>query len=588
MWLLDARKARRTPSARSGRDAFRPRLEALEDRCLMSAGGLDTSFGIGGLVSGGPIVKAQAVVVYPPSSPYAGKIVVGGYIPNATQAYQWALERYNADGTIDTSFGSGGVVTSTSITIGGQNFSTVMVNGLAIQSDNKIVAVGPVGVPWEYGAARYNPNGTLDSTFNGGNKIGTGFVVTEVHVSTKKNTSTTDWPIAVAIQADGRIVVAGFAKDFPGTTVADFALVRYNTNGALDTNFGPNKNGIVVTPNFGGGNDEARAIAIQLDGKVVVAGGTFNLTGNPFDSIPIAMAVARYTSSGTLDSSFGSNGIVTGLIPTGFSAASASGVVVQSDGKIVAAGYSTNGTSNAVTLARLQTNGTPDPNFGNSGYAINTDLSEAQHLRDDNANAIALGNNGDLLATGSTVNTSNPYFGVAAFLPSGARDTTFGTNGTATAYFSPLGTDSDSADAVAIQGDGKIVVAGGTTPSGSSTSYLALARFLPPNTKIESFAANPNPVTAGSLVTLTVSGIVNSNPTSTIAQVAFYVDTNGDGILEPGTDQLLGYGTNNSGTWTFTFATTGLTAGNTYTLFAQAADNYGVLSDPVTVSLQVA
>jgi len=106
---------------------------------------------------------------------------------------------------------------------------------------------------------------------------------------------------------------------------------------------------------------------------------------------------------------------------------------------------------------------------------------------------------------------------------------------------------------------------------------------VPP--QIGSFTASPNPVTADSPATLTAAGVQALAPGSTITQVAFYVDSNNNGILEPSTDTLLGYGTQTStGTWTFTF--TFSTAG-TYKLFAQARDSYGVLSDPLSVDLQV-
>ena len=113
----------------------------------------------------------------------------------------------------------------------------------------------------------------------------------------------------------------------------------------------------------------------------------------------------------------------------------------------------------------------------------------------------------------------------------------------------------------------------------------ALARFLAAGPQIGSFTASPNPVSAGSSVTLTASSITDANAGATITQVAFHVDSNGDGVLDSG-DALLGYGRQSStGTWTFTFSASG-TAG-TYTLFAVATDSYGVLGDPLAATLQV-
>ena len=110
--------------------------------------------------------------------------------------------------------------------------------------------------------------------------------------------------------------------------------------------------------------------------------------------------------------------------------------------------------------------------------------------------------------------------------------------------------------------------------------------MLPSAPQIGSFTASPNPVTAGSNVTLTASNISDGNPNSTITQVAFYVDSNGDGILEPGTDTLLGYGTQSNGTWTLSFSTAGWAAA-VDTLLAPAKDNYGVFSDPLALTLDL-
>src|SRR5439155_1011325 len=149
-----------------------------------------------------------------------------------------------------------------------------------------------------------------------------------------------------------------------------------------------------------------------------------------------------------------------------------------------------------------------------------------------------------------------------------------------------------AADGVVIQPDGKLVVAGSVAMGGSQFGLVPedfmLARYSPSAPQIGSFTASPNPVTAGSNVTLTASNITLADPNSTITQVAFYADSNGDGVLEAGTDTLLGYGIRNAdGSWALTFATTGWASG-AYTLFAQAQDSYAVLGGPSTLTLQVA
>jgi hypothetical protein len=125
-----------------------------------------------------------------------------------------------------------------------------------------------------------------------------------------------------------------------------------------------------------------------------------------------------------------------------------------------------------------------------------------------------------------------------------------------------------------LQGDGRIVL-GGT----------ALARYLAAGPQIGSFTANLNAVASGSNTTLSATNIQDANPNATITQVAFYVDSNGNGVLDPA-DALLGYGTNANGTWTYSFSTAGWAPGS-YTLFARATDSLGVIGDPVALNLQL-
>jgi len=162
---------------------------------------------------------------------------------------------------------------------------------------------------------RYNANGSLDTSF------GTGGIVT-TPIGNSNDAS------ALGIQSDGKIVVAGGSSN--GSNY-DFALVRYNTNGSLDTSFGTG--GIVNTP-VGSSNDYARTLGIQSDGKIVAAGDSSNGSKNDF-------ALVRYNANGSLDTSFGTGGIVT--TPVG-SSGGAYALAIQSDGKIVAAGSSNGST----------------------------------------------------------------------------------------------------------------------------------------------------------------------------------------------------------------------------------------------------
>src|SRR5262249_15510204 len=180
--------------------------------------------------------------------------------------------------------------------------------------------------------------------------------------------------------------------------------------------------------------------------------------------------------------------------------------------------------------------------------------------------SIAVQVHGKILLAGVGTNA------LARLTTDGYLDKTFGNGGVESV--------SGGSGYLAIAPDGRFVVAG--TLSGA----FSAARFLASAPQIGSFTASPNPVTAGGNVTLTASSITDTNPNSTITQVALYVDSNNDGILEPGTDTLLGYAAQTSpGVWTFTF-TVNLAPG-TYTLFTQAEDTYGAFGDPVLLALTV-
>jgi uncharacterized delta-60 repeat protein len=209
--------------------------------------------------------------------------------------------------------------------------------------------------------------------------------------------------------------------------------------------------------------------------------------------------------------------------------------------------------ANGPALARYNANGTLDTSFG-SGGVVSTTVGPALVIQAD----------GKIVLEGA---------GLARYNPDGSIDTTFGTGGIAPNFI-------NSSWSVAIAPNGDIVEAGYVGGN------FAVARYLPSAPQIGSFTASPNPVTAGGSVTLTAANLTDGNPGSTVTQVAFYLDSNGDGILEPGTDTLLGYGTRSGGTWTLTFSTAGW-ASAVDRLFAQAEDSYGVFGDPFALDLTV-
>jgi len=308
-----------------------------------SDGTLDTNFGTAGRVTtdfGGRYEGVSSIALQSD-----GKIVVAG--GSVIGLYDnFALARYNSDGTLDTSFGTGGKVITDFGEVSSQAYS------VAVQPDGKTVAAGYANIDGEedFALVRYNADGALDSTFGAGGKVITDFGHLEQGFSYA-------FAFSLAVQPDGKIVVAGQAYIDAGY---DVALARYESDGTLDASFGTG--GKMIT-DFGGRNDLATSVAVLPDGNIVVAGQANVVRGYGF-------ALARYNSNGTLDDSFGARGIVTtdfGLLDQGFSVAYAASLAVQPDGRIVAAGraYINGGFHSG--LARYNSDGTLDASFGTGG-----------------------------------------------------------------------------------------------------------------------------------------------------------------------------------------------------------------------------
>ncbi len=258
---------------------------------------------------------------------------------------------------------------------------------------------------------------------------------------------------ALAIQPlDGKIVVAGWSEQ-NGTH--DIALVRYNSNGVVDTGFGTNG---VVTTFIGSGDDEAEAVAIQSDGKIVVAGRTQQGT---FD-----IALVRYNSNGVVDTGFGTNGVVTTFIGSGDDEAKA--VAIQSDGKIVVAGRSEQSGSFDFVVVRYN----PDGSLDNSGFGINGKVTTPVGGNDDGAESIAIQSDNKVVVAGHSLIAGTDDIALVRYNINGGQDTSFGNGGFVT---TSVGVSNDEAYGVALQSDGKIVVAGRSEQSG--TSDIALARY---------------------------------------------------------------------------------------------------------------
>ena len=402
-------------------------------------GDLDGSFGTGGIVrtdfgAVNPFEDAAAVLVQPDQ-----KIVAVGTSSGCCGDGNIALARYSAAGTLDPTFGSGGKVLtdlqSASIDVG---------VGAALQPDGKIVVVGQtyagLATGFDFFVARYLPGGALDPTFgNGGfviqDLLGAGGYDTAYAVAVQKNrrivvagTSTAadgihydvamvryrpdgrvdkgfgkkglvlagpapasdDWAYGLAIDKKGRIVVAGQTYDAGET---DFLAARFHPNGKPDTSFGSHGYAKLDL----GGDDVAWGLALQPDGRIVLAGSS---DGD--------FALARLDARGRLDGSFGDGGVtVTDLGGED----GANGLVLQPDGSIVVAGASDAGGDPDLAIARYGANGVLDPGFGAGGTAL------ADVGGDDYAYSIARQADGKIVAGGTTNAGANQDFVLARFLP---------------------------------------------------------------------------------------------------------------------------------------------------------------------------
>ncbi len=357
-----------------------------------------------------------------------GKIVVVGYV-RFESIYNFAVFRYNADGSPDTSFDGDGRKISA---FNNGDFA----NAVAIQADGKIVVSGNIGD--DFAVVRYNGDGSFDTTFDGDGLVTTDFFGGPDHSR------------AIAIQTDGKILVAGNGRTLGGS-FNDFAVARYHPNGSLDATF--DGDGKVLT-DIAGNNDNVQEVAVHTDGKIVVGGvawvfATNTVTNNRF-------GLARYNADGSLDTTFDGDGkaiLTYGAINELYD------LVIQPDGKIVAAGgvYQPL-VGSSFLLARFNMNGSLDTTFDNDG------LVQAGFNAYTAANAVALQTDGKIIAAGYNNLEPNSDFLLMRFNPDGSLDSSFDSDGKSIANIYNW---EINASTVAIQPDGKIVAAGKRLTSGS-------------------------------------------------------------------------------------------------------------------------
>jgi uncharacterized delta-60 repeat protein len=404
---------------------------------LAASGDLDTTFSGDGKVTtdirGGREDGVNEIALQPD-----GKIVVVGWRNNPATGNDFAVARYNPNGSLDTTFsGDGKLLTN----FGADDFA----EDVAIQSDGKIVAGGMrcldgtfPDLQCDVALARYTANGALDPTFSGDGKVRTDF----------GGDSNGFWG-GLKIQPDGKIVMSGWIWN---GAHADFVVYRYNPNGALDPTFNGDGRARV---DFGSGPmDWANDLALQTNGKIVVGG--FSCDNLSFENCDFS--VARLNPNGALDTTFSGDGRRT--IHLGANDFSDS-VTVQSNGRIILSGNRFAVTSTSCALVRLNPNGNLDTTFSGDGRVVTSfGAGVNSYCNDVRAQA-----NGKIVASGG----AGGDFALVRYNANGALDTTFSMDGKVRIDFG----SEDGGQKLALQSNGRYVVAG------STQGDFALARVLP-------------------------------------------------------------------------------------------------------------
>lgn len=389
-------------------------------------GDLDPRFGAGGkVVADLPGVRdeAMAVAVQPD-----GKVVAGGYTSTPATTTDFVLTRYQVDGSPDPSFGDAGKVTFDFTGTGNND----QINAITLQPDGKIVVAGSADAG--FALARFQPDGTLDPSFGDAGKVTTivGGIFSQGN--------------AAALQPDGAIVVVGDAITENGF---DFAVARYLPDGSLDPSFGQ---GGTVTSDFFAGLDKAHALALQPDGKLVVSGQVRGGGG-----ASAASTVVRYLPDGSLDPGFGSGGkVITDVGGRNISEARA--VAVQADGKIVTAGNVSSQSAGSLALARYLADGSLDSKFGDHGTLI----LDGPGVVSGNALVIQPDDGKIVIGGTSRIVGTDLDFTLFRLTPQGRLDRGFGSSGKVVTDFGSASgsSNNDIVHALALHNDGRLVAAG--------------------------------------------------------------------------------------------------------------------------------
>jgi uncharacterized delta-60 repeat protein len=374
--------------------------------------------------------NAYAMVALPDKS-----LVVAGSSYGPTY-HDFALVKYREDGTLEPGFGTNGVAVT--------SFGPAqdIAYAIARQADGKLVVVGGSnnGSRYLFAVARYTANGQLDPAFGSGGKVITSLGTGD------------DIAKAVVIQPDNKILVAGYST----TSNADFAIIRYNPDGSLDPSFSFDGK---VTTDLASQNDYGMGMALQPDGKIVIAGVAYQGGQGK-------VGMCRYDGSGALDNTFGTAGIAIRNINAQYCGAHS---VALQDNKIVIAG--TNYTSSSVSnffVGRFTATGAWDVTFNSGSTPGYNSIQSANGF--ESAYSIAIQPDKKILVSGAVnINSGNDDFALVRLLQDGVMDVNFH-QGLLTKSVGAV----DGGVAVGVAADGKILVAGSTSTSVNDGDIVVL------------------------------------------------------------------------------------------------------------------
>lgn len=500
-------------------------------------GTLDAGFRGGGKFIDGAAVPANAIAVQ-----QDGKIVVAG----TTSSGFISVTRYNADGTLDNSFGTAGTVTTRTLSVDIAHGVTIDYSGTAVTNPNygKIIVVGstatfgPSGLFNRVEVIRFNADGSLDTTFNGSGK----FFTTNVSQTFLVNGGTLN---SVLVDSAGRIVVGGVAGNATGSGVFNqVAVGRLMPDGTVDPTFGTFGNGFAVAERVAGvESDGANSIAIQADGKIVAAGQSNNRD-----------AMVRFNGDGSLDTGFGASGWVYVANLGG----TLSSVAIDASGNVVAAGTY----NNQWAVMRVTSLGAADASFGNNGGGTGAVGIESSLSANTAASSLAIQSDGQIVASGSTdTNGVVSDFATIRYNPDGTQDGSFGSGGLVVTDF---GSGGDFANTMALRPDGRIIVAGQTIvndPILGTTAELAMEQFgigvsATPVTVLVSDVApqitlNNVPTSSAEGTTISASANVSDFDPSELTNT--WVVTKNGSAYASGTGTAINFTPNDNGTYVLTF-----------------------------------